>query len=142
VTDVNNLLLSLYQHEVELCCLYQEGVEHIKTPKVRDALQNFLSKHSRHVATLSQLFSWPERPIARFKEGKSYLHSYNVVCNITSEEAALKAIQTGELLTIKAYQDASRQDIEDDNINNIINQHIVDGKKTYEYANQQLRNCR
>ncbi len=139
MTNFNNTLMRLYQHEVELCCLYQEWVEHIKTPQVRETIQNFFKKHSHHVASLSKSFNWPENPWGKCKTNKSYLLSYKALNNIRCEEDALKAIQTGELLTIKAYQHASRQNIEDDTILNIFNQHIIDNQKPYEYTNTQLK---
>ncbi len=139
--NFKNALL-LYQHEVELCCLYQEGSEYIKNPKIQDKLRSFLKKHSEHIETLSKLFSWPEKPWKICSINRSYLHNYKALQNIRSEEDALKAIQTGELLTIKAYQSVSRQNIDDEDIANILAQHINDNEKPYEYTNSQLRNRR
>lgn len=140
--SLERTLLSLYQHEVELCCLYQDGELHIKNEKVCEKLQDFLKDHNSHVATLSKLFNWLEEPWKMCRTSKPYLHNYKVLKNINNEEDALKAIQTGELLTIKAYQNVSRQNIDDEDLTNILKQHINDNEKPYEYTNSQLKNRR
>ncbi|MCX7343311.1 MAG: hypothetical protein NT128_04110 [Proteobacteria bacterium] len=137
-----NDAIFLYQHEVELFCLYKEGDEHIKNPKIRNALQNFLEIHSEHIETLSKLLNWPQEKELMPCIRKSYLHNYKVLKNINSEEDALKAIQTGELLTIKAYQNVSRKNVDDEDSANIFTKHIKDNEKPYEYTNSQLRNRR
>jgi hypothetical protein len=132
----------LYQHEVELYCLYRDGDEHIKNPKIRNALHRFLEKHSEHIETLSKLLNWPKERSSMPCTRKSYLRNYRALQKINSEEDALKAIQTGELLTIKAYQSVSRKNIDDEDVANILTQHINDNEKPFEYTNSQLRNRR
>lgn len=110
-SEIINKLSSLMKLDIDAVKAYEKALDKIKEKDVHDEIEKYRDDHVRHVDTISGIIkelggTVPERTTdirGLFLTGTSML------MGITGTEGALKALESGEKITNKSYDDATNQ---------------------------------
>ncbi len=139
--DIIEKLSSLMKLDYDAAQAYESSIERIDDPLIRERIQAYHDDHLRHVDNISEIIislggTPPERSTGirgLFLSGAAALQG------ITGTGGALKALQTGEKITNKSYNDAVHQDFPLD-IKTVLEKNFRDEQRHIEYINTTLEN--
>lgn len=114
--DIREQLNDLMHLDVDAVRAYEEAIDRVDEAPVREQLAGYMRDHQRHVDQLRLMVSGlggePEEARPDFKgmliEGMTKLRS------AISDEQALKAMRQNEIVTNRAYSEATTWDVPDD----------------------------
>jgi uncharacterized protein (TIGR02284 family) len=136
-----NLLSDLMQQEINIIHIYDEAIEGVKDPVVRDRLAKFKQTHDRHVRNLSQavreLGDHPPSP-SRDLQGAVSEKVAKIRSSMSGTEGALKALGGAE----EKLGDRYRTLVPDhmpDATTGVLKQHLSDQKLHLDYINLNIK---
>lgn len=131
---------SLIQLDVDAVHAYQQAIEKIEVPLIREQLTRFKEDHERHVRELSErLTAMGEEPPRPAPDLKGYLiEGFTALRSMTGTEGALKAMRTNEQLTNRRYEEARRMNAPAD-LHALLEANYEDERRHLAYVEQALR---
>ena len=132
-------LESLLRVDVDASHAYQQAINEMDVPELRDQLTKFRGDHERHIADLSKAIkALGQEPPQVARDFKGYLISGFTALRVKmGVESALKAMHSNEKLTNKTYEEASRWNVSED-IHKLILRCYDDEKRHLNYIEQAL----
>jgi uncharacterized protein (TIGR02284 family) len=138
--EVADKLNSLIQLDIDAVHGYNQALEHIDVPTVKDRISEFRDDHQRHIRDLSSLVaSMGEKPPEFSPDFKGYIiKGFTSFRSAMGTEGAIKAIEMNEKLTNKKYSEATTWDLSAEAMN-LVDRNYEDEKKHLAYIEQALR---
>ena len=135
--DILRNLESLFKLDVDAVHAYDQALQKIDVPKVRERLMDFKADHERHVNDISSAIqrlggNAPERS----RDFKGFLiEGFTAIRSVTGTEGALRAMKTNENLTNKTYSGAVVWDLPED-IMKMVRRNRDDEQRHLQYINE------
>lgn len=106
--EIARKVRSLIQLDVDAIHAYQQAIDKITVPLIKEQLRRYKDDHERHVRELSErLSALGEEPPRPSPDLKGYLiEGFTALRSMTGTEGALKAMKTNEQLTNRRYDEA------------------------------------
>ena len=110
--EVVKRLRSLLQLDVDASHAYQQAIDKIDKPSVREQLILFREDHERHIREIAaKLEEMGEKPPKATPDVKGVLiEGFTALRSMTGTHGALKAMKTNEELTNRKYSEALKLD--------------------------------
>jgi rubrerythrin len=109
-------LVTLAQLDIDAAQAYEQAIDGIDIPEIRDRLDDFREDHERHVdelsAAITRLGGEPPRREADFKG--YVIEGYTAVRSAMGIAGALRAMKNNEILANTIYEQALSLDLPDD----------------------------
>ncbi|MGE4232376.1 MAG: DUF2383 domain-containing protein [Bacteriovoracia bacterium] len=127
-------LNSLIQLDVDAIHAYDQAIDKIDIPSIRDKLSEFKTDHERHVTDLSRCVKDLDgKPIEFSRDFKGFvIEGMTALRGFLGTEGALKAMKTNENLTNSTYEKALSWDLPED-ARSLIEQNFDDEKRHLKY---------
>ncbi len=109
-------LESLMQLDHNAVSAYDQAIERVDVPAVREKLEEFKADHERHIVDLDTLIrrlGGTPKEISRDVKG-SLIEGFTALRSITGTEGSLKAMKSNEQLTNRQYDDALSLELPDE----------------------------
>jgi uncharacterized protein (TIGR02284 family) len=107
-SEMAKKLSDLAQVDIDAVHAYDQAIQNIEVPAIRDQMTAFRDDHKRHIEQLaSEIRTLGGTPPEYSPDFKGYLISgFTSLRSITGTEGALKAMQSNEKTTNKHYDEA------------------------------------
>jgi uncharacterized protein (TIGR02284 family) len=109
-------LVALAQLDIDAARAYEQAIDAIDVPEVRDRLDDFRQDHERHVSELSEVIRWMGgEPPERSPDMKGFIiGGYTAIRGTMGIAGALRAMKTNEMMANAIYERALTVDLPDD----------------------------
>ena len=109
--EIIDKLSSLMKLDIDAVKAYEKALDKISEKDVHDEIGKYRDDHVRHIDTISGIIrELGGTPPERTTDIRGvFLTGTSMLMGITGTEGALKALETGEKLTNKSYEDATDQ---------------------------------
>ena len=109
---------------------YDQALQRIDHPGLREELAAFADEHRRHVAALADLMrAFGAEPPARDRDFRGFLlEGFTTLRSLTGVQGALEAMQSNEILTNNRYAEANRLDFPRD-VRRVVERHFEDERR-------------
>jgi rubrerythrin len=127
-------LAALVQLDIDAIHAYDQAIDAIDLPMVKQQLRSFRDDHNRHVQTLSQVISrFGEKPPVFARDFKGFLiEGFTAARSVTGTAGALKAMRGNEHLTNRFYKNALALELPQD-VKQIVQTNYEDEKRHLAY---------
>ena len=131
---------SLIQLDIDAVSAYEQAIEKIEHPRIREKLSEFQSDHEHHIDRLSDVLrSEGETPVERSPDFKGFfIEGFTSLRSLTGDEGALKAMRSNEELTNKKYKEATDEWDLDPSIAGIVANNYEDERRHLAYVEQAI----
>ncbi len=132
-------LKDLIQLDFDASRAYDQAIEEIDVPSIRNQLIQYRSDHERHISNLSALLRrMGETPPEPSRDIKGFLiEGFTAIRSMTGTEGALKAMETNEKLTNKRYSQATSISMPTD-VADQVERNFQDEQQHLQYIEQAL----
>jgi uncharacterized protein (TIGR02284 family) len=132
-------LNSLIKLDYDAARAYDQAIDEIDVPTIRDQLTQFRNDHERHVSNVSSLVRrYGGAPAERSRDLKGFLiEGMTAIRGKGGTESALNAMRSNERLTNKNYQQAVNLNMPSD-INEQLDRNFADEQRHLEYVEQAI----
>jgi hypothetical protein len=139
INETIDKLISICNLDNDAIRSYNEALKHIDNQKISSQIQKYRDDHKRHVDELSRLITTlgGAPPVESGDIRGLSLSGATALQGLFGTEGALKALQTGEMVTNKSYANAIEQDFPLD-ILAVLKENYRDEKIHLEYVNKVL----
>lgn len=137
--DLIDELSSLMKVDYDAIQTYNQAIDEVDVPNIRNQLVQFRDDHERHIDNLSALLhSMGAQPPERLSSVKTFfLEGFTAVRSMSGTEGALKAMESNEKTTNKAYSEALDKDLPAD-IRTQVLENYEDEERHLQYISQAL----
>ena len=139
-SKVIDRLEDLVKTDVDASYAYQQAIENIKIPEVSRVLEEYRQDHERHARRLSDEIErlGGERPSHTRSITGFFMSGFTTIRSATGTEGALKAMESNEYFTNRAYEKASNEDFPAETLA-LIMRHLDDERQHLSYIQRTLR---
>jgi len=132
-------LKDLIQLDFDASRAYDQAIDEIDVPTIRNQLIEFRADHERHISNLSALLrQMGEAPPEQSRDLKGFfIEGFTAVRSMTGTEGALKAMQTNENLTNKRYNQAMKVTMPNE-VADQVERNFQDEQRHIQYIEQAL----
>jgi uncharacterized protein (TIGR02284 family) len=108
-----NVLRNILQIDRNARRFYEQALENLTDEVIKIDFENYLFDHVEHIQELTNMLkNFGEILDEDYSDLKGILlESYTVLRGVTGTEGTLKAMETNEKITVKAYEDALNNEI-------------------------------
>lgn len=137
--EIAKQLSTLVQLDIDAVHAYNEAIEKVDRPAIKEHLIRYRDDHDRHIADLSaEIRRLGETPPDYSPDFKGFfIQGFTSLRSITGTQGALKAMYTNEKLTNKKYDEATEWNLPPD-IKHIVALAFEDERRHIEYIEQAL----
>ncbi len=137
--NVAEKLNTLIQLDIDAVGAYNQAIDEIDEPDVRDRLEGYRDDHEQHISDLSDIVvEMGEEPVERSKDFKGFLlGGFTKILSMGGTDSALKAMESNEKITNKKYAEAMDWDFGPE-IHGIIRKNLEDENEHLEYIERTL----
>ncbi|MEX0797941.1 MAG: demethoxyubiquinone hydroxylase family protein [Bacteriovoracaceae bacterium] len=135
-------LEDLHQLDFDAVKAYEEAIERIKNPTIKNKLTEYKNDHLNHLQNLEELIvsKGGEKP-DRKKDIKGYLiEGMTLIRSSMGDEQALKAMRQNEEITNKKYADALKELSSEPEVSKVLNHNYEDERKHLVFIKEALEN--
>lgn len=137
--DLIDELSSLMKVDYDAIQAYNQAIDEIDVPSIRNQLVQFRDDHERHIDNLSALLhAMDAEPPERLSGIKTFfIEGFTAIRSMTGIEGALKAMESNEKTTNKSYAQALEKDLPAD-IRTQVQENYEDEERHLQYISQAL----
>lgn len=133
-------LRKLHQLDFDAVKAYEEAIERISNPRIKQQLTEYKNEHIEHLERLEQLIvAKGDKKPERKRDLKGILiEGMTLLRSAMGDEQALKAMKQNEEVTNKKYSEALKDFHSDKEAMKVINRHYADEKKHLAFIKEAL----
>lgn len=132
-------LSSLVHLDIDATHAYDQAIENIDTPVIKQTLLGFKQDHVRHIENIGRIISQLGGSVPEKRDFKGYMiEGFTALRSKMGTEQALRAMKTNEKLTNSTYGEALTWPVSEE-VRSVIRANAEDERRHLAYIEQVLR---